>query len=134
MWHTSRDIHCKSFKGICSYIENIIINPKEVHLSSSINFQYKMLLIEIGREEFIEFNSTTQKLQINLLKHFTYKIVIHNGKASRSNTIFSSSITVEDAFRREANMKCNIDIQARGVAFALRSENLKPKKLHYRRT
>ena len=62
MWHTSRDIHCKPFKGICSYIENIVINPKEVHLSSRINFQYKMLLIEIGREELIEFNSTTQKL------------------------------------------------------------------------
>ena len=25
MWHTSRDIHCKSFKGTCSYIEEISI-------------------------------------------------------------------------------------------------------------
>ena len=25
VWHTSRDIHCKSFKGTCSYIEEISI-------------------------------------------------------------------------------------------------------------
>ena len=80
MRHTSRDIHCKSFEGICSYIEDIIIDSKEVHLTSSINFQYKMLLIEIGGEEFIESNFTTQKLEMKLLKHFGDKIVIHKGK------------------------------------------------------
>ena len=26
MWDKSRDLHCKPFKGICSYIENIIID------------------------------------------------------------------------------------------------------------
>ena len=56
--------------GICSYIDDIIINSKEVHLTSNINFQYKMLLIETGGEEFIESNFTTQKLEIKLLKHF----------------------------------------------------------------
>ena len=35
MWHTSRDIHCKSFEGICSYIEDII------------SFQYRMLWIKL---------------------------------------------------------------------------------------
>ena len=35
---------------------------------------------------------------------------------------YYSSITVEDAFRRVANMKCNIDRKARKAAFALRSE------------
>ena len=70
---------------------------QEVHLTSSINFQYKMLLIG---EKFIESNFTTQKLEIKLLKHFGDKIVIHKGKTRRGNIIFSSSITVEDAFRR----------------------------------
>ena len=28
MWHTSRDIHDKSFEGICSYIEDIIIDAR----------------------------------------------------------------------------------------------------------
>ena len=42
--------------------------------------------------------------------------------------MFGSSITVEDAFKREANMKCSIDIKAREVAFALRSEILKVQK------
>ena len=74
MWHTSRDIHCKYFKGIWSYIEDIIIDSKDVHLTNSINFQCKMLLIEIGGEEFSESNFTTQKLQIKLLKHFGGKI------------------------------------------------------------
>ena len=70
LWHTSRDIHCKSLEGICSYIEDIIIDSEEVHLTISTTFQYKMLLIEIGGEEFIESNFTTQKLEIKLLKHF----------------------------------------------------------------
>ena len=78
--------------------------------------------------EFIEANFTTQKLEIKLLKYFGDKIVIHKGKTRRCNIIFSSSITVEDAFRREANMKCNIDIKAREVALALRSEVLKGQK------
>ena len=98
---------------------------QEVHLTSSINFQYKMLLIG---EKFIESNFTTQKLEIKLLKHFGDKIVIHKGKTRRSNFIFSSCITVEDAFRREGSMKCNIDIKAREVAYALRSEILKARK------
>ena len=122
MWHTSRDIHCKYFEGICSYIEDIIIDSKDVHLTNSINFQCKMLLIEIGGEEFIESNFTTQKLEIKLLKHFGDKIL------RRGNIIFSSSITVEDAFRRETNMKWNINIKAREVAYALRSEILKAQK------
>ena len=33
-----------------------------------------MLLIEIGGEEFIESNFTTQKLEIKLLKHFGDRI------------------------------------------------------------
>ena len=37
-------------------------------------------------------------------------------------------MTAEDAFRREANMKCNIDINAREVQYALRSEILKAQK------
>ena len=48
MWHTSRDIHCKSFEDICGYIEDFIINSKEVHLTSTIDFQHEMLLIGIG--------------------------------------------------------------------------------------
>ena len=95
MWHTSRDTHCKSFKGICDYIEGIISDSKEVHLTSSINFQYKMLLIEIGGEKFIGSNLTTQKLEIKLLKLFGDKIVIHKGKTRRGNIVFSSSITVK---------------------------------------
>ena len=53
-----------------------------------------MLLIEIGSEEFVESNFTTQKLEIKLLKHFGDKIVIHKRKTRRGNIIFSSSITV----------------------------------------
>ena len=33
-----------------------------------------------------------------------------------------------DIFRRETNMKCNIDIKTRGVAFALRSKILKSQR------
>ena len=94
MWHTSRDIRCKSFEGICCYIEDISIDSKEVHLTSTINFQYKMLLIEIGSEEFIESNFITQKLEIKLLKHFGDKTVIRQRKTRRGNIIFSSPITV----------------------------------------
>ena len=93
-----------------------------------------MLLTEIGGEEFIEWNFTTQKLEIKLLKHFGDKIVIHKGKTRRGNIIFSSSITVEDAFRREANMKRNIDTKAREVVFALRSEILQTLLLENWRT
>ena len=78
--------------------------------------------------EFIEANFTTLKLEIKLLRYFGDKIVIYKGKTRRYNIIFSSSITVEDAFRREANMKCNIDIKAREVALAVRSEVLKGQK------
>ena len=40
----------------------------------------------------------------------------------------SSSITVENSFMREANVKCNVDTKARGAAFALRSEIIKAQK------
>ena len=40
----------------------------------------------------------------------------------------SSSITVENSFMREANMKCNVDTKGRGVAFTLRSEIIKAQK------
>ena len=49
----------------------------------------------------------------------------HNGKTRRDNIIFSSFLAVEHSFRREDNMKCNINIKARKVAFAMRSKILK---------
>ena len=63
---------------------SIIIDSKEVHLTSSINFQYKMLLIKIGGEELIQSNFTTQKLEIKLLEE-------NKGKTRRGNILFSSS-------------------------------------------
>ena len=62
MWHTSRNIHCKSFEGVCSYIEDIIIDWKEFHLAIGINFQYKTVLTEIGQEKFnrTQLNRTLQ--------------------------------------------------------------------------
>ena len=51
--NNERDIHWKSFEDICSYIENIIIDSKEVHLTRSTHSHCKMFLIEIGGEEFI---------------------------------------------------------------------------------
>ena len=87
-----------------------------------------MLLIEIGGEEFIKSNLTTQKLEIKLLKHFGDRIVKYNGKTRIGNIICSSSMIEEDACAREANMKSNVDIRARGVAFALRSVIFKAQK------
>ena len=59
---------------------------------------------------------------MKLLKHFEDKIVIQKGKTRRRNIIFSSSVTVEDV------RKCNVEIKARGVALALRSQILKTQK------
>ena len=64
---------------------------------------------------------------MKLVKYFGDKIVIHKGKPRTGNIIFSSSITLEDAFMREGNMKYTIDINTREVAYALRSEIHKEK-------
>ena len=77
-------------------------------------------------------NSLNRTLQLRSLrlttKTFWRQIVIHKGKIRRGNIVFSSSITEEDAFRTEANMKCNIDIKAREIAYVLKSEILKAQK------
>ena len=89
-------------------------------------------MAELGGTEFIVSNLTTQKLEIKLLKQFGDKIEYVTEKRG-DNIILSSPITEEDAFRREANIKCNVDIKVRGVVFALRSQILEVQKTPYRR-
>ncbi|XP_057304270.1 uncharacterized protein LOC130641476 [Hydractinia symbiolongicarpus] len=120
-WHTARGIHCKAFEGVCAYIDDHILKEKDVILLSELKNQYHMLLAEIGNEAFEDIESSSAKLEQKLLKHYKESIQIMKGKTRRGNLIFCSTISEEEAFRKEYSMKTKLKAKIRDVAFALRS-------------
>ena len=125
-WHLGREVHSKAFESICCYIYEVVLDKTEVHLTNDIN-QYQMLLSEIVGEVFKHADSTTQKLESKIQQCYENKLTIQKGKTKRGNIIFSSSMGIEEALRKEHSMKTNLSIKIRDVAFALRSSIIEAK-------
>lgn len=128
-WHVSRELHCKAFGAICCLINENVLEEKEVVLLSDLNSQYKMLLAEIGGEDYEDVESNSTKLKKKLVQHYKKRIKIIKGKTRRGNLVFSSEISDEEAFRRENSMKTKIKAKIRDVAFELRQSIIDAEKL-----
>ena len=64
LWNVARDVHVKAFEDLCCFVDD-----REVFLVSELNNQYRMLLLEIGGEDYHYSESSTQKLECKLLVH-----------------------------------------------------------------
>ena len=119
-WHETRNIHSEAFEALIYYIEETVLDNNEVYFVKDINSYYQALLHEIGKERAQDLESTTQKLEEKLLKHFGDKIKISKGIKGRGNIAFSSSIDVEDVVRKQQSEKASVDTQLKTIAFMLR--------------
>ena len=68
---------------------------KEIRLSSDLNYQYNILLTEIGGQENSGITHITERLEEKLRKWYKGKIKIEKGKTMRGNVIFSSAMSYE---------------------------------------
>ena len=78
------------------------------------------MLYEIGGSEFEDIQSSSQKLQIKFLEYYGDYLIVHKGTTKRGSIIFSASLEVEKALRKEVCFQNKLKTQIRDVAFELR--------------
>ena len=94
-WHISRKNHCDTFEALCVIVDENFLEYKEIRLSSDLNYQYNILLTEIGGQENSGITHITERLEEKLRKWYKGKIKIEKGKTMRGNVIFSSAMSYE---------------------------------------
>lgn len=128
-WHISRDLHCKTFEGICCLIDENVLSKRQVILLSHLNRQYQMLLAEYGGEDFEDVWSNPTRLEKKLLQHYKKQIKVIKGKTGRGSLVVSSEISDKEALRKENSMKTKLNAKIRDAAFASRQSILEAEKV-----
>ena len=72
---------------------------------SDLNGLYIAILSERSEEQDPSTTSTTLPLETKIRKHFKEKIQIENGKTRRGKLIHSNNTTIEEALRKENQVK-----------------------------
>ena len=120
-WHISRENHCDAFEALCVIVDEKSLENMEIFLSSDLNYQYNMVLTEIGGQEYSGITPhATQRLEEKLRQWYKGKIKIEKGKTKRGNVIFSSAMSYTEAFRKEHSMENKTTSNIRDMAFFLR--------------
>ena len=119
-WHISREIHAHSFESLCSFIDESVIENKNVHATSEVNNIYLSILADKMSCNVDNITSTTQKLEEKLISKYKDRIKIMKGKTKRGSIIFSSEMNVEEAFRRENSSQTKFDMQLKQIAYKIR--------------
>lgn len=65
-WHISRENHRDPFEALYVIVDEKKMENMEIRLSSDLNYQYNMLLTEIGGQEYSGRTHTTQRLKEKL--------------------------------------------------------------------
>ena len=98
-------------------VDENFLEYKEIRLSSDLNYQYNILLTEIGGQENSGITHTTERLEEKLRKWYKGKIKIEKGKTMSGNVIFSSAMSYEEAFRKEHSMEYKTASNIRDTTF-----------------
>ena len=122
LWHKERKAHAEAFNALKIYIEDRILEKKEVHLLFDINSYYLALLQDTVDTDLKHITSSAQKLEAKILKCYPEKIKIEKGKTRRGNIALSSSLSTEETCRNQYSKVTSDDMQIRDVAFKLRQE------------
>ena len=122
LWHKERKAQAEAFNALKIYIEDRILEKKEVHLLVDINSYYLALLQDTVDTDLKHVTSSAQKLEAKILKCYPEKIKIEKGKTRRGNIALSSSLSTEEACRNQYSKVTSDDMQIRDVAFKLRQE------------
>ena len=128
IWHIQRESHAQSFEALTSFVDRSIFEANEVLLLTDINNHYQYLLKEFGGTEYEDSRSTAQKLEEKLRSHYGGKIGIVNGHTRKGNIVFSATMSVEEALRRQDNRAADLKAKIRDTALALRAEINKARK------
>ena len=121
VWHQNRQAHKKAFEALCSYLQEVVIENKEVLLLTEVNNYYQHLLHEFQGND-IEVTSSAQKLEEKIKKHYEEKISIVNGKKKRGNIIFGCSLSLEEAVQKLNVKGDDVKAKVRDIALLLREE------------
>ena len=116
-WHISRNAHQNAFETLIQYIQDEIVEKKEVHYPADINKYYESLLQELLRNLESQYNVT--KLEDKIVNHFQEKIKILKGKTIRGNINYSSHFSLEEVLCLAD--KKNIKLEMREAALNLRN-------------
>ena len=117
-WHFSRDAHHRAFETLILYINEEILNKKEVFFLADINKYYEDIVCELLGSKETNYNAS--KLEEKIKNHFEEKIVILKGETIRGNIICSSEYSAEEGIRLADKKKLKSKIK--DLAFTLREK------------
>ena len=120
-----KEVHREAFDSLISYIEQNVIEKREVHLLTDLNTYYTATVHEIGGEDFQHATPTAQKLDEKLTKHFGERIVVQKGKTKRGNIVHSSEMSKEEALAFKFDKLMDIKMKIRDAALVLREAIMK---------
>lgn len=120
-----KEVHREAFDSLISYIEQNVIEKREVHLLTDLNTYYTDSVHEIGGEDFQHATPTAQKLDEKLTKHFGERIVVQKGKTKLGSIVHSSEMSKEEALAFKFDKLMDINLKIRDAALVLREAIMK---------
>ena len=118
-WHTERHLHNQAFQALKTYIGDTIVDKKEVHLLSDLNSYYESILRDIGGPDAKHMKSSAQRLEKKIHKKLPY-LAIEKGKTKRGNVVYLSTLSKEEALRKQYCTVTKDNVQIRNIALKLR--------------
>ena len=120
-WQNSRNVHSDANNSLFSFVDENIIQKRQVHRIPDLKRHYKTLLYEFGGPEYEHFEITTTKFEEKLKSLFIGKVAIHPTANKRmGNIVFSSELSLAEAIANANSALISEEMKHREVAFELR--------------
>ena len=92
---------------------------KEEHCIKNIRMLYCSLISEMGGNKFKDARPSSLNMENKLRKQFRDEVCIIKGSTRQENVIFSKTLPISDAFRKESSTRNLQDVQLRDAALVL---------------
>ena len=119
-WHLSRQIHKQSFEIVCHFIDEFILQKKEVYMIKELNKLYMAALGDLGGIEFKDVDISSDKLAKKINDKYGEQVTIEKGQTKKGNLIYSSQLDHSEFIRAEVSDETKTRAKIRNVAYKLR--------------
>ena len=86
-WQHSRNSHQKAFEVVVEFIDDNIINRKEIHTMKAVNKIYLAALIDIGGDKFKDTENQSTKVTKKIQDYYGDRITVLRSEGKKSNLI-----------------------------------------------
>ena len=97
--HLNREVHKKVFEALCSYLQEVATENKDVLMLKDVNNYYCHLLHEFQRNTL---EVTVQKLE-KLIKCYGQKVCIVSENKRKVNILYGNSLSLEETVQKWIN-------------------------------